>query len=253
MEKLKNKVAIITGGAGGIGLTTAKLFLEEGAKIMLVDINEEELKKAVDSLSSGDISYCVANVSNAKDHSNYVAKTLEKYGKIDIFFNNAGIEGDFKPITEYPEEMFDKVISVNLKGVWLGCQHVIPKMEDEGSVMITSSVAGLKGFKGLGAYVATKHAVIGIMRVAALECADRKIRVNTIHPGPVNNRMMRSIEHQISPDNPGEAQKGFEGSIPFGRYAESSEIANMALFLASADSKYITGTTQVVDGGMLLS
>ena len=253
MEKLKNKVAIITGGAGGIGLTTAKLFLEEGAKIMLVDINEKELKKAVDSLNSKDVSYCVANVSIAKDHSNYVAKTLEKYGKIDIFFNNAGIEGDFKPIAEYPEEMFDKVISVNLKGVWLGCQHVIPKMEDEGSVMITSSVAGLKGFKGLGAYVATKHGVIGIMRVAALEVADRKIRVNTIHPGPVNNRMMRSIEHQISPDNPGEAQKGFEVSIPFGRYAESSEIANMALFLASADSKYITGTTQVIDGGMLLS
>ena len=253
MEKLKNKVAIITGGAGGIGLTTAKLFLEEGAKIMLVDINEKELKKAVDSFSSGDISYCVANVSNAKDHSNYVAKTLEKYGKIDIFFNNAGIEGDFKPIAEYPEEMFDKVISVNLKGVWLGCQHVIPKMEDEGSVMITSSVAGLKGFKGLGAYVATKHAIIGIMRVAALEFAERRIRVNTIHPGPVNNRMMRSIEQQISPDNPGEAQKGFVGSIPFGRYAESKEIANMALFLASDDSKYITGTTQVVDGGMLLS
>lgn len=253
MDKLKNKVVIITGGAGGIGLATAKLFLEEGAKIMLVDLDESELKKSVQSLNSDRVTYCVADVSNSKDHINYVNQTLEKFGKIDIFFNNAGIEGEFKPISEYPEEMFDKVISVNLKGVWLGCQHVIPKMEKGGSVMITSSVAGLKGFKGLGAYVASKHAVIGIMRTAALEFADRKIRVNSIHPGPVNNRMMRSIEKQISPDNPTEAKQGFEGSIPFERYAESQEIANMALFLASDESSYVTGTTQVVDGGMMLS
>ncbi len=253
MEKLKNKVAIITGGAGGIGAATAQLFLKEGAKVMLVDISENELEQTVQSLDSEKVAYCVADVSQSRDHSKYVAETIERFGKIDIFFNNAGIEGDFKPISEYPEETFDKVISVNLKGVWLGCQHVLPKMEKGGSVMITSSVAGLKGFKGLGAYVATKHAVIGIMRVAALEFADKKIRVNTIHPGPVNNRMMRSIEEQISPDNPGEAQKGFEGTIPFERYAESAEIASMALFLASEDSSYITGTMQVVDGGMLLN
>ncbi|MCB7481037.1 SDR family NAD(P)-dependent oxidoreductase [Christiangramia sediminis] len=252
MKKLKNKVALITGGAGGIGLATAKLFLEEGAKVMLVDVNEGELKKIEESINSKDLAYCVANVATSKDTSTYLNTTLQKFGKIDIFFNNAGIEGDFHPISEYPEEMFDKVIAVNLKGVWLGCQQVIPKMENGGSVMITSSVAGLKGFKGLGAYVTSKHALIGIMRVAALEFADRQIRVNTIHPGPVNNRMMRSIEKQISPNNPTEAEKGFEASIPFGRYAESQEIANMALFLASSESSYITGTTQVVDGGMLL-
>jgi NAD(P)-dependent dehydrogenase (short-subunit alcohol dehydrogenase family) len=252
MEKLKDKVVIITGGAGGIGTATAKLFLAEGAKVMLVDVVEEELKKVANSFNSGNIGYCVADVSSLKGTKNYVSETLKNFGGIDIFFNNAGIEGEFKSIQEYSEEAFDKLIAVNIKGVWLGCQQVIPKMKDGGSVIITSSVAGLKGFKGLGAYVASKHAVIGIMRVAALEFADRNIRVNTIHPGPVNNRMMRSIESQISPDDPKVAQQGFQDAIPFGRYAESKEIAGVALFLASEESKYVTGTMQVVDGGMLL-
>lgn len=252
MEKLKNKVAIITGGAGGIGKATAKIFLNEGAKVFLVDRKEEDLKKVQGELKSDHVSYFAADVSKADETKKYVESCIHKNGKIDIFFNNAGIEGVFKPITDYPEEMFDKVIAVNLKGVWLGCQQVIPKMQDGGSVIITSSVAGLKGFTGLGAYVASKHAVTGIMRVAALEFADRNIRVNSIHPGPVNNRMMRSIEKQITPDKPQESEKAFEESIPFKRYAESSEIGQLALFLASEDSKYMTGTTQVIDGGMII-
>ncbi len=252
MEKLKNKVAIITGGAAGIGAATAKLLLAEGAKVMLVDVVEAQLKETAKSFNSGQVGYCVADVSKMKDTKRYVEETLKAFGQIDILFSNAGIEGEFKPMLEYPEDVFDEIIAVNLKGVWLGCQQAVPKMKDGGSVIITSSVAGLKGFKGLGAYVASKHAVVGIMRVAALEFADRNIRVNSIHPGPVNNRMMRSIESQISPDSPKEAQKGFEDIIPFKRYAESSEIANVALFLASEESKYLTGTMQIVDGGMLL-
>ena len=125
-------------------------------------------------------------------------------------------------------------------------------MENGGSVIITSSVAGLKGFQGLGAYVASKHAVIGIMRVAALEFADRKIRVNTVHPGPVNNRMMRSIEDQISPEDSKIAKENFEKIVPFKRYAENKDIGEMVLFLASDKSKYITGTKMVVDGGMTI-
>ena len=253
MKKLKDKVAIITGGAQGIGFAAAKLFLEEGAQVMLVDILEPELIKAVKELNTGNVSYCVADVSQAVDVKKYVNKTLDTYGKIDVFFNNAGIEGKVKPIIEYPEETFDRVIGVNLKGVWLGCQLVAPNMNDGASVIITSSVAGLKGFKGLGAYVATKHAVIGIMRVAALEWAERNIRVNSIHPGPVNNRMMRAIEKDMAPEKPEEVKKGFEESIPFGRYAESEEIAQLALFLASEESRYMTGTIQIIDGGMHLS
>ncbi|HZJ19274.1 MAG TPA: SDR family oxidoreductase [Pricia sp.] len=252
MERLKDKVAIITGGAGGIGKATAKLFLQEAAKVVIVDRNKEVLEKASFELDHENLSYCVADVANADENEKFVEHTLEVYDKVDIFFANAGIEGTSKPIAEYPEEIFDKVIAVNLKGVWLGCKHVIPKMREGGSVMITSSVAGLKGFAGLGAYVATKHAIIGIMRVAALENAKRKIRVNTIHPGPVNNDMMRRIEKDMNPGNPDDVMKGFEATVPFGRYVESSEIADMALFLASDESKSVTGCIHVVDGGMLI-
>ncbi|MCL4170263.1 UNVERIFIED_CONTAM: hypothetical protein GTU68_037757, partial [Idotea baltica] len=171
-------------------MATAKLFLAEGAKVVIVDISKDLLEEAGQKLNHENLSYCVADVSKVDDTKKYVEHTLKVHDKIDIFFANAGIEGTSKPIAEYPDEIFDKVIAVNQKGVWLGCKYVIPKMKEGGSVMITSSVAGLKGFGGLGAYVATKHAVVGIMRVAALENAGRKIRVNTIHPGPVNNDMM---------------------------------------------------------------
>lgn len=251
MDRLKDKVVIITGGAGGIGLATAKLFLSEGSKVMLVDVNQQLLEKAVAELKNSKLSYCIADVSKAEDTKHYVEETLKVFGKIDVFFNNAGIEGCSKPLIDYPEAIFDKVIAINLKGVWLGCQYVLPKMEEGGSVMITSSVAGLKGFPGLGAYVASKHGVIGIMRVAALESANRRIRVNSIHPGPVDNDMMRRIEKDISPENPEEVIKGFESTIPLKRYADSEEIAKLALFLASDESTYITGCVHVVDGGML--
>ncbi len=251
MERLKGKVAIITGGAQGIGKATAKLFLDHGAKVMLVDIAVNELKTAVQAFNTSNVAYCVADVSKTKDVQHYVSETLSNFGNIDIFFNNAGIEGNVFPITDYPEDIFDQIVAVNIKGVWLGCQYVIPKMTAGGSVIITSSVAGLKGFKGLGAYVASKHAEVGIMRTAALEFADRHIRVNSVHPGPVHTRMMRSIENDLSSENPMEAQKGFEAIIPFERYAEPKEIGELVLFLASDESKYITGTTQVIDGGMI--
>ncbi|RTE52405.1 SDR family oxidoreductase [Arenibacter aquaticus] len=251
MGRLNNKVAIITGGAGGIGLATAQLFLKEGAKVLIVDLDKELLENASEGRGAKNLSYCVADVSKSEDTKKYVDTALERYGKIDIFFANAGIEGTSRPISQYPEEIFDRVLAVNLKGVWLGCKHVLPKMKEGGSVMITSSVAGLKGFAGLGAYVASKHAVIGLMRVAALENAERGIRVNTIHPGPVNNDMMRRIEKDISPEKPEDVMKDCEQMVPLGRYAESDEIAHMALFLASEESRYITGCTHVVDGGML--
>jgi NAD(P)-dependent dehydrogenase (short-subunit alcohol dehydrogenase family) len=251
MNRLKNKVAIITGGARGIGYATAKLFMAEGAKIMVVDKSKNELKKMEAELSNPNIAFSLADVSKTNDVKRYLKETLDKFGKIDIFFNNAGIEGVVSPMAEYPEEDFDKIISVNIKGVWLGCQYVIPKMTNGGSVIITSSVAGLKGFSGLGAYTVSKHAELGIMRVAALEFADKKIRVNSIHPGPVETRMMRSIEEKISPNAAEEAKKGFEENIPFGRYAEAKEIGELVLFLASDESKYITGDSFVIDGGMM--
>jgi NAD(P)-dependent dehydrogenase (short-subunit alcohol dehydrogenase family) len=251
MERLKDKVAVITGGTGGIGLATANLFLEQGAKVVLVDNNGEAIEKIRAQLNHKNVSFFQADVSKSEDTIKFLNHSLKTFGKIDIFFANAGIEGVSSTIEAYPEDIFDKVVSVNLKGVWLGCQYIIPKMEEGGSVIITSSVAGLKGFAGLGAYVATKHAVVGVMRVAAAENASRKIRVNTIHPGPVDNDMMRRIESDMSPESPDTVKDGFTAAVPFGRYATSKEVGEIALFLASDESKYITGCTHLIDGGML--
>ena len=217
---------------------------------MLVDLSEATLKKTVEELNSEHVKYCVADVSKSADVVRYIHETVKLFGKIDVFFNNAGIEGVVKPIIDYPEEVFDKVISVNVKGIWLGNKYVLPQMKDGGSIIMTSSVAGILGFAGLSAYVTSKHAVVGIMRSAAIEAAPRKIRVNTVHPSPVNNRMMRSIEEGASTGHGEEVKKQFEASIPLGRYAEPIEIAKLVLFLACDDSQFITGTTQVIDGGM---
>lgn len=250
MKKLENKVAIITGGAGSIGMTTAKLFLEEGAKVLLVDLEEEPLKKAVTELGGKAVQYCVADVTKAADVKSYVDTAVKAFGKIDVFFNNAGIEGTVKPIVDYPEEMFDKVIAVNVRGVWLGNKYVLPNMNDGGSIIITSSVAGLLGSPNVSAYIISKHAGVGIMRATSVEAAPRKIRVNSVHPSPVDNRMMRSLEEGFSPGKGAAVKKQLELTIPLGRYAKPIEIAKLVLFLASDDSQFITGTTQVIDGGI---
>jgi NAD(P)-dependent dehydrogenase (short-subunit alcohol dehydrogenase family) len=250
MGKLEKKVAIITGGAGSIGEITAQLFLNEGAKVMLVDINEEILKKTVTKLGNKNVTYCLADVSNSIDVKNYVNETVKAFGKIDIFFNNAGIEGVVKPITDYPEDIFDKVIAVNVKGNWLGNKYVLPQMNDGGSIIMTLSVAGINGSPNVSAYITSKHAVVGIMRATAVEAAPRKIRVNSVHPSPVDNRMMRSLEEGFSAGHATEVKKSLETTIPLGRYAEPIEIAKLVVFLASDDSQFITGTTQVIDGGL---
>lgn len=251
MKQLENKVVVITGGSGGIGTATAKLFLEEGAKVFLVDLSEDSLKNVANELGSDNLGYCVADVSQDADVKRYIQEAVNKFGKIDIFFNNAGIEGVVAPAVDYPVDAFDKVIAVNLRGVFLGNKYIAPQMNDGGSIIITSSVAGLTGFPGLVAYVASKHGAIGLMRTFAKELAPRKIRVNTINPAPVNNRMMRSIESQSAGEGDTESIKAaFKSVIPMGRYAESEEIAQLALFLGSDQSKYITGTVNPIDGGM---
>jgi NAD(P)-dependent dehydrogenase (short-subunit alcohol dehydrogenase family) len=250
MIKLENKSAVITGGAGSIGKATAKLFLEHGTKVLLVDLDEKELKQAVNELGGKNVNYCFADVTIATDVKRFADEAAKLFNKVDIFFNNAGIEGVVKPVADYPEEIFDKVMAVNVKGVWLSNKYISPIMKDGGSVIMSSSIAGLGGTPNVSAYVISKHAVIGAMRNLALELAPRRIRVNTINPSPVDNRMMRSLEEGFAPNHRAEAQKGFEQSIPLGRYAKPEEIAKLVLFLASDDSQFITGTTQVIDGGM---
>ena len=251
--RLKGKTAVITGGAGGIGLETAKIFLNEGAEgILLVDLNEDQLKDAAKSLESDRVHYFAADVSRSDDVKAYTDKAIKEMGKVDVLFLNAGIEGVVKPLTDYPEEMYDKVLAVNVKGVWLGLKHAFPHMKENGggSVIITSSVAGMQGTPNVMAYATSKHAINGSMKVGALEGAEHNIRVNTIHPSPVDNRMMRSLEEGFAPGGAEEAKKGFEQMIPLQRYANNREIANLALFLASDESSFVTGATYAIDGGM---
>lgn len=253
MGKLEGKVAIITGGAGGIGAAAARRFLAEGAKVFLVDLFENDLEEVAGSLESDDVAWEAADVSESTDVIRYVDACVERFGGIDILFDNAGIEGKMAPLTELSVADFERVMKVNCRGAWLGIKYVAPKMLERGggSIIVTSSVAGFIGSPGMGAYVTSKHAVIGLMQCAAQELGPQGIRVNTVNPGPVDNRMMRSIESQASVDDPESVKKGFEGMVPLGRYATNDEIASMALFLASDDSSYCNGATYVVDGGFL--
>ena len=252
MGKLDGRVAIITGGSGGIGRAAAKRFVDEGAKVLIVDLEEGALRTALDTIGSGNASSIVADVTSDDETQRYVKAALDRYGRVDIYLANAGIEGKFTPITEYPIDTFDRVIAVNVRGVWLGLKHVIPVIAKGGggSIVITSSTAGIHGYAGGSAYVTSKHAVIGMMRTAALECAPLKIRVNTVNPSPIETRMMRSIEEQLAPGHAGQAKEQFQSGVPLGRYGHPEEVADVMLFLASEQSSFCTGGVYMVDGGV---
>jgi NAD(P)-dependent dehydrogenase (short-subunit alcohol dehydrogenase family) len=252
MGKLDGKVTLITGGARGIGLAAAKRFVAEGSKVMLVDLDAEPLERAVAELGAERAVAVRADVTRPDDADRYVRSCVEKLGGIDVFLANAGVEGSVKPIPEYPVEVFDRVIAVNVRGVWLGLKHVIPRMAERGggSIIITSSVAGIHGYAGVCAYVTSKHAVVGLMRTAALECAPHKIRVNTVNPAPIETRMMRSLEDGFVPGGAEQAKQQILTGIPMGRYGTPEEVADLMLFLASDQSRFLTGGVYMVDGGI---
>jgi NAD(P)-dependent dehydrogenase (short-subunit alcohol dehydrogenase family) len=251
MKRFEGKKVVITGGAGGIGSVTGKLMAQEGAKVLLVDLNEKDLEDIVDKMNNPNVHYYAADVSDEKQVKGYADKAKDLFESVDVFFNNAGIEGKVMPLDEYPSDLYRKVIDVNVNGVYYGLKYIFPLMKESGgSVIITSSVAGIKGTPNVLPYVTSKHAIIGMMRSAALEGAPHKIRVNTVNPSPVDNRMMRSLEEGFAPGQGEEAKKGFEQSIPLGRYGTNDEVAKLVLFLASDDSEFITGIVAPVDGGM---
>jgi len=248
---LKDKVALITGGGGDIGKATARLFLEKGAKVALVDLSKESLDQAVKELKEhGEVISIQADVSKEDEVKNYVSETVEKWGRIDAFFNNAGIEGEFKPLIDQDLDQFQKVIDVNLTGVFLGLKYVLPVMikQNSGSVINTSSDAGWTGAEGLSPYVATKHAVGGLTKTAALEVAEHQIRVNSIQPTGVNTKMMEKLDKEST--ETGDVEGLRSDGVPLGRYAETSEVGNLVLFLASDESKFITGSQYRIDGGI---
>ena len=258
MPRLADKAAIITGGAGGIGREAGKIFSTEGASVILVDINESALQDTVSIIGRENVSYVVADTTEPDQVQGFVNTAIERHGGIDIFIANAGIEGEFNLIVDTPVEMFDRVMSVNVRGVWLGLKYVMPVMEDRGggSIVITSSTAGRRGSPWMAPYSTSKHAVIGLMRSAAMEGAHAGIRVNTVNPSPIETRMMRSIEEQrVSSGTDGfttsdEAHETFAQYIPLRRYGEPEEVAKLMMFLASDESSYCTGGVYMVDGGM---
>ncbi|MBC7920217.1 MAG: SDR family oxidoreductase [Ferruginibacter sp.] len=253
MNRLHNEVAIVTGGMRGIGLAAARAFVQQGANVMLVDVDEAQLQQAVAELGKESTDYAVADVTQAEKVSAFVDKTVERFGKVSIFFSNAGVGGLAGPLWECSEEAFDRVIAVNLKGVWLGLKYVIPAMVQTGggSIIITSSVAGLRGTRQGVAYAASKHAVIGVMKTAALEAARFNIRVNSIHPGPIETDMVRDLERSIRPDNLDEGKQLLLKSIPMRRYGTPEEVADLVVFLASNESRFITGAEHKIDGGLV--
>jgi len=188
---------------------------------------------------------------SAAEMRDYVKAALDAYGSIDCFHNNAGIEGTVAPTHEYDEAMFDAVMSVNVKGVFLGLRHVIPVMlkQQHGAIVNTASVAGLVASPGMSAYVASKHAVIGLTKTAAGEVARSGVRVNAVCPGPIDTRMIHSLENMLNPTDPSSIGDRYQANIPIGRYGTAEEVANLVLFLCSDRASNITGAQYVVDGG----
>ena len=252
----KGKVAVVTGGGNGIGRAVALAFAQHGAKVVVVDRDGKAGEETAGSIRKlgGEALAVMADVTRSAEVQAYVQATLEKYGRIDCFFNNAGIEGKVAHVANYDEAVFDQVINVNVKGVFLGMRHVLPVMLKQGSgaVVNTASVAGLLASPGMSAYVASKHAVIGLTKAAAAEVASRGVRVNAICPGPVETRMIHSLESQVNPGDPALVGDRYRASIPSGRYSTTEEVANMVLFLCSELSSNTTGGQFVVDGGRAL-
>lgn len=254
MGMLNGKVAIVTGATGGIGRATTERFVREGASVMMVDLDEGALRRAASEMQENDrIAVFAADVSNEAQTEAYVAATARRFGGLDVVFANAGVEGRVAPIASYPVTELDRVLAVNVRGPFLAIQASIPHLAARGggSIVVTSSIAGFIGSVGLSAYVASKHATLGLVKAAACELASSGIRVNAVSPGPIENRMMRSIEEQAAPGHADVVKQGFVGKVPMGRYGTNEEIASVVCFLASDASSYCTGGAFVADGGFL--
>jgi NAD(P)-dependent dehydrogenase (short-subunit alcohol dehydrogenase family) len=250
MARLDEKVVLITGGESGIGLATARLFVSEGARVHLVGIDETKLGAAVDELGHENASSSVADVTDEEAVARAIAAGVDRYGRFDVVISNAGISGEMAPIVDYPSDVFARTLAVHVLGAFHVLKHTTPHIPDGGSVIITSSVVGLIGPPGASGYVAAKHAQVGLMRTAAKELAPRRIRVNTIHPGPTSTPFQDDIEMRSTHLPRDEAAKAFDTMIPLGRHATVEEIAQGMLYLASDESAMVTSHRLSIDGGM---
>jgi len=246
MKQLEKKVAIITGAGSGIGKATALLFAKEGARVVISDISEgngnsvvEEIKK-----NGGEAFFIKADSTKPEDNEALVKQTLEKYGSLDVAVNNAGIGGALAPTGEYPIDGWQKVIDINLSGVFYGLRYQIPAMlQKGGSIVNIASILGQAGTKFSPAYVAAKHGVVGLTKAAALEYADKNIRINSVGPGYIKTPLLNSLDEQT--------KNALVALHPIGRLGESEEIAELILWLASSKSSFVTGSYYAADGGYL--
>lgn len=248
--QFQDKTVLITGAAGGIGIATARRFADEGARLVLVDLAHGPLARAAAGLPVEPL-LVAADVTDEDSVRGYVAQALERFGRIDVFINNAGINGAFAPITEQTVENWRKVLDVNVIGAFLGLKHVMKAMIDNkgGTIVNVASNGGLIGAPGMSAYAASKHAVLGLNKSAALEGATHGIRVNAVCPSGVDTAMVHDIARNANPDNAEEADRQFKASVPMNRYATADEIAELMLFLASERASFITGAYYRIDGG----
>ncbi len=254
--RLDGKVAVVTGAAGVIGSATARLLAERGARVVAVDRREQDLRAAIKDLpASAEALAVTADVTSEDEVADYVRAAIEKFGTIDVFYNNAGIEGDIAPITKYSLQSFRKVLDVNVVGVFLGLKHVLPVMlkANKGSIINTASIAGLIGSPDIAVYSASKHAVIGLTKSAALECAGSAVRVNCVCPGLIDSRMLSAIVEGRNPGNAPVPNEQIVERTPARRLGKASEVASIVAFLASDEASYVSGSAYTVDGGRVAS
>ncbi len=250
--RLDGKIAVVTGAAGVIGTETIKLFAARGARIVAVDRDTAALERAVADLpASAEALAFTADVTREDDVIGYVAAAVKRFGSIDIFYNNAGIEGTITPIVNASLADFRRVLDVNVVGVFLGMKHVLPVMlkQDRGSIINTASIAGLIGSAEVAVYSASKHAVIGLTKSAAQECTGTKVRVNAVCPGLIDSRMLSAIvDARVGRGSPAPLENVVD-RVPQRRLGLAKEVAPVVAFLASDDASYVTGSAYTVDGG----
>lgn len=251
MKQLDGKVCLITGGAGSIGLATARLFAAESALVMIADLNAPDLAAALADLPADRVASIVCDVTQPDQVEAAVAATVARFGKLDVLFSNAGNLGAMGPIEDYPLDSFMSVLDVHVKGAFLACKYGVAQMNDGASIVITSSIVGKRGSPGAYAYSTAKHAQVGLMRSLAKALAPRGIRVNTIHPGPIDNEFQLEVERRLSAILKKDATAMLNATIPLGRHGRADEVARSVLYLASDASSFTTGTTLMVDGGSL--
>jgi NAD(P)-dependent dehydrogenase (short-subunit alcohol dehydrogenase family) len=244
--------AIVTGGAGDIGGACVRLLASSGWNVLIVDAERpaaERLAEEINLKRDAAAAAEVADVSVAADVRRYVEVATGAWGAIGAVVHAAGLAGPAAPLPDFDEAEFDRVMAVNARGTFLGLKYALPAMRDGGAIVNVASVSGIAGYPMVAAYVASKHAVIGLTRTAALDGAPRGIRVNAVCPGPVDTRMIHSLEEQLNPADPASVGQRYQSAIPMGRYVHPEEIANTVLFLCSDHASAITGAQYVVDGG----